>query len=289
MGAGVRVGLAKSFESSFARKHVGVGKHPTGDPVILQRAFGSYSNAVKTEQTIRVLLADDHSIVRAGLRALLETTPDIEVIGEAENGQQAVLETRRLQPDVVLLDLAMPLLNGLEAARQIARDVPAARVLILSGYSDEEHVCQAVEAGVAGYLMKEAGGGDLLETVRRTRNGEACFSPPLQSPLYKASRKGPGENPGDPIRDAGVHGRHAEVLQLIAEGYSTKQIASVLSISVKTVGRHRETLMAKLNIHKVATLTRYAVSSGVVESNLRPNWPARQERRQARIKKALML
>src|ERR1043166_2105623 len=114
-------------------------------------------------KTITVLVCDDHAIVRAGLRALLETAGDMQVIGEAENGQQAVLETKRLQPEVVLLDLAMPLLNGVEAARQIAQEAPRARVLILSSYNDDEHLRRAVEAGVAGYLMKESAGDDLLE------------------------------------------------------------------------------------------------------------------------------
>src|SRR5437588_7284995 len=155
---------------------LGPGKYPTVDPIIPRSIFPIYYHGMRNEnipsQTqanrIRVLLVDDHAIVRQGLRAVLDTAPDIEVIGEAENGRQAVSEATRLQPDVVLLDLAMPLLNGVEAARQIAREVPTARVLILSSYSDDEHLRRAVEAGVAGYLNKETGSEVLLETVRET-------------------------------------------------------------------------------------------------------------------------
>ncbi|HEY5910658.1 MAG TPA: response regulator transcription factor [Verrucomicrobiae bacterium] len=134
---------------------------------------------------IRVLVADDHANVRAGLRALLQTAGDMHVIGEAENGRQAVREAKRLRPDVVLLDLAMPLLNGVEAARQIAHAVPTARVLIHSSYSDAHHLRQAVEAGVAGYLMKESAADDLLEAVRETSNGATFFSPPLLEHLAR--------------------------------------------------------------------------------------------------------
>jgi two-component system, NarL family, response regulator NreC len=225
-------------------------------------------------KTIRVLLVDDHAIVRAGLRALLDASEDVHVIGEAENGQQAVGVAERLRPDVVMLDFAMPLLNGLEAARHIAHKVPTARVLILSSYSDAQHVRQAVAAGVAGYVMKQSAGTDLLEAIRETANGGAYFSPPLLSHLLKGWLEmwacGPNAHPSAPALST----RHAEVLQLIAEGYCTKQIAALLFISLKTAERHRFVLMSKLKLHKVAALTRYGVSSGVVESNRAPNWPA---------------
>lgn len=224
--------------------------------------------------TITLLIADDHAIVRQGLRQLLEAAGDIRVIGEAENGRQAVLETKRLHPQVVLLDLAMPLLNGVEAARQIAQEVPAARVLILSCYSDGQHLRQAVEAGVAGYVMKETAGNDLLEAIRAAGRGTAFFSPPILKHLLEQSEKSTANGRPAPTGPATLSRRQAEVLQLIAEGHGTKQIAGVLSLSVKTVERHRQTLMDKLNIHEIATLTRYAVSSGVVESNRIPGWQA---------------
>jgi DNA-binding NarL/FixJ family response regulator len=224
-------------------------------------------------KTIRVLLVDDHAIVRAGLRAVLETSEDVQVIGEAENGQQAVGAAQRLRPDVVLLDVAMPLLNGVEAARHIAHKVPTAKVLILSSYSDAQHVRQAIAAGVAGYLLKQSAGADLLEAIRETANGGADFSPPLVNHLLKEWLErwecGPEAHASAPA----LSWRHAEVLQLIAEGYCTKQIADLLFISKKTAERHRFVLMRKLKLHKVAALTRYAVSSGVVESNRAPNWP----------------
>ena len=239
---------------------------------------------------IRVLLVDDHAIVRQGLRAVLETAPDIEVIGEAENGRQAVNETIRLQPNVVLLDLAMPLLNGVEAARQIARAVPTARVLILSSYSDDEHLRGAVEAGVAGYLQKESSSDILLETVRGTHRGEALFSPPLSSHLLETWREGARELHGAPTGRITFSGRQAEVLQLVAEGYPTKQIASLLSIGQKTVQKHRQSVMNKLKLHKIAALTRYAVAAGVIESNREPDWLVKQPRSQSPPgKKALMM
>jgi len=221
-------------------------------------------------KTITVLLCDDHAIVRQGLRALLEVAEDIHVIGEAENGRQAVQEAKRLQPQVVLMDLAMPQLNGIEAARQIAHAAPRARVLILSSYSDDEHLRQAVEAGVAGYLMKESAGNELLEAVRGTRDGGASFSPLLLSRLAKEWQQRLAGGHGAAIKAAKLSYRQAEVLQLIAEGYVTKQIADLLSVSIKTVEKHRQTLMDKLDLHKIASLTRYAVSSGAVESNLNP-------------------
>ncbi len=221
---------------------------------------------------IRVLLADDHAIVRQGLRAILETAADIEVVGEAENGREAVNETIRLRPDVVLLDLAMPLLNGVEAARQIARAVPTARVLILSSYSDDEHLRSAVEAGVAGYLQKESSSDVLLESVRGTHRGEALFSPPLSSHLLETWRETAPEVQGAATGRITFSGRQAEVLQLIAEGYPTKQIASFLRIGQKTVEKHRQMVMNKLKLHKIAALTRYAVATGVIESNRNPDW-----------------
>jgi len=216
---------------------------------------------------IRVLLVDDHAIVREGLRALLETAEDIEIVGEAENGEQAVEAAKTLCPEVVLLDLAMPQLNGVEAARRIASKAPTAKVLILSSYSDAQHVQQAVEAGVAGYLMKESAANDLLAAVRETSKGGASFSPPLFRRLLKNDRE---ERPDGAARRPALSGRQAELLQLIAEGYCTKQIADLLSLTVKTVEKHRQALMDRLNLHNIASLTRYAIARGVIESNLTP-------------------
>jgi DNA-binding NarL/FixJ family response regulator len=219
---------------------------------------------------ITVFISDDHAVFREGLRLLLEATDDIEVIGEAENGPRAVGETKRLQPDVVLMDIAMPLLNGVEAARRIGREVPATKVLILSSYSGDQHVQQAVEAGAAGYLMKETASRDLLRAIREACKGNAFFSPPIARRLLKQWQE--KFLNGQPIRTKAIAltSRQTEVVQLIAEGHSTKQIAGLLSLSIKTVEKHRQGIMDKLHIHEIASLTRYAVSSGVVESNYSP-------------------
>lgn len=223
---------------------------------------------------ITVLLSDDHTVVRRGLRLLLEAETDIQVVGEAANGQQSVREAKRLKPDVVLQDLAMPLLNGLEAARQIAKEVPSTRVLILSAYSDDAYIEHAVEAGAAGYLMKETAGDDLLRAIREIASGNAFFSPPVARRLLKQWQEKFPNGSAVKTKATKLTSRQTEILQLIAEGYATKQIAGLLSLSIKTVEKHRQDLMNILNIHNIATLTRYAVSSGVVESNRMPNWSA---------------
>ena len=219
---------------------------------------------------ITVLLSDDHTIVRGGLRCLLEAAEDICVVGEAKNGHEAVREAQRLQPNVVLLDIAMPLLSGVEAARQILKAVPSTRVLILSAYNDDRHVQQAVEAGASGYLMKESAGNELLRAIREIQKGNPFFSPAVTKCLLSQLRKRlcEGRAPGTEV---GLTSRQTEVLQLIAEGYATKQIASLLSLSIKTVEKHRQTLMDALNIHDIATLTRYAVATGIVECNRTTN------------------
>lgn len=223
---------------------------------------------------ITVLLSDDHTIVREGLRLLLEKADDIQVIGEAADGHQSVREAKRLKPDVVILDLSMPLLNGLEAARQIAKETPPARVLILSAYTDDAYVEHAMKAGAAGYLMKETAGDDLVRAIREVAKGHAFFSPAVARRMLKQwQEKFPNGNPVK-TKAPKLTSRQTEILQLIAEGYATKQIAGLLSLSVKTVEKHRQDLMNTLNIHNIASLTRYAVSSGVVESNRMPGWSA---------------
>jgi DNA-binding NarL/FixJ family response regulator len=219
--------------------------------------------------SIRVLLADDHTVVRQGLRVLLEVETDITVVGEAESGRQAVQMSRKLSPHVVVMDIAMPQLNGLEATRQILRECPATKVLILSSYSDEEYVHEVTEAGAIGYLVKQTAGTDLIKAIREARKGNAFFSPSISKRLLERYRQSflngaPARKPRNLLTT-----REAEVLQLIAEGHSNKQIAGELDISVKTVEKHRQQVMNKLNIHDAVGLTRYAVSKGIVESNAR--------------------
>jgi len=213
---------------------------------------------------IAVLLVDDHAVVRQGLRALLEAEGDIAVVGEAENGRQAVALTKKSLPDVVVMDVAMPGMNGLEATRQIVRNVPSAKVLVLTSYGDDDYVTQLMGAGATGYLLKQTAAADLLKAIREVRKGKAFFSPVIAKRLRQQSREAFTE--GLPARKAfDLTSREVEVLQLVAEGFANKQIAAELAISIKTVEKHRQQAMNKLNIHDIAGLTRYAMSKGWVE------------------------
>ncbi len=213
---------------------------------------------------INVLLVDDHTVVRQGLRALLRAEEDIEVIGEAENGRQAVMLARKTPPDVIVMDVAMPMLNGLEATRQILRNTPNVKVLVLTSYGDDECVEQMMHAGACGYLIKQTAANELLKAIREVQRGNAFFSPSIAKRLRDQCRN--AFSTGSSARKGGeLTSRESEVLQLIAEGYSNKQIAAELAISIKTVEKHRQQVMNKLNIHDVAGLTRYAISKGMVE------------------------
>ncbi len=198
---------------------------------------------------VRVLIADDHTLVRQGLRSLLQAESDIEIVGEAETGRQAVRLAASLRPDVVLMDIAMPLLSGLEATRQIVKRVPSSRVLILSSYSDDEYVHQLAEAGGAGYLLKQSTYTDVVRAIREATKGNAFFSPAISKRLSNHYRETIAR--GTPVRKSTdlLTSRETEVLQLIAEGAGNKQIAAELGISIKTVERHRQRLMHKLDIH----------------------------------------
>jgi len=219
-------------------------------------------------QKITVLLADDHTIVRRGLRSLLQTENDMEVVAEAETGRQAVQLATALKPDVVLMDIAMPMLNGLEATRQILKQLPATRVLILSSYNDDEYVHELTEAGGAGYLLKQADFSDVVRAIREAKKGNAFYSPAISRRLTDRYRETIVGGVLVRKRTDLLTSREIEVLQLIAEGESNKQIAAELDISVKTVERHRQRLMDKLAIHDIAGLTRYAISRGLVEMNV---------------------
>jgi DNA-binding NarL/FixJ family response regulator len=222
-------------------------------------------------EKIKVLLADDHTVVRQGLRVLLEAEQDITIVGEAENGRQALRLALKLLPNVVVMDVAMPLLNGLEATRQIIKEIPATRVLILSSYSDDEYVQQVTEAGAAGYLLKQTAATDLIRAIREARRGNAFFSPAISKRLLENYRDAFLKGVPVGARTDRLTSREAEVLQLIAEGKANKQIAGELCVSIKTVQKHRQQMMNKLNIHEVAGLTRYAISKGIVEGNARLN------------------
>jgi DNA-binding NarL/FixJ family response regulator len=217
-------------------------------------------------QKIKVLLADDHTVVRQGLKALLGAEPDIEIVGEAENGRQSIQLARELQPDVIVMDIAMPALNGLEATRQITHALPKTKVIILSSYSDDEYVHQLTEAGAAGYLVKQTAANELLKAIREAQRGNAYFSPAIAKRLRDQCRDALSTGRSVKRRSDYLTTREAEVLQLIAEGHANKQIAAELCISIKTVEKHRQQVMNKLGIHDVAGLTRHAIAKGIIES-----------------------
>lgn len=219
---------------------------------------------------INILLADDHTVVRQGLKALLEAQPDMAVVGEAANGRQAMQLARKLAPDVVVMDIAMPSLNGLEATRQIIHALPSAKVLILSSYNDDEYVSQLTEAGAAGYLLKQTAATDLIRAIREIRKGKSFFSPAVSKRLLDYYRETIVKGARVPRPRPFLTSRETEVLQLIAEGEGNKQIAAELGISIKTVEKHRQQVMNKLHIHEVAGLTRYAIAKGMIESGAKP-------------------
>ena len=217
---------------------------------------------------ITVLLAEDHAIVREGFRSLLKHERDIEVVGEAETGRQAVQLTKKLRPAVVLMDIAMPLLNGLEATRQIRKDFPDTKVLILSAHSDDAYVEQVIELGGAGFLLKQTSSHNLATAIREVYKGNTFFSPAISKRLNGRDRKSLNRAGKLKKRSNRLSSREVEVLQLIAEGKANKQVAAELGVSFKTVDKHRQHLMTKLNIHDTAGLTRYAISAGIIESSI---------------------
>jgi DNA-binding NarL/FixJ family response regulator len=217
---------------------------------------------------ITVLLAEDHEIVREGLKKLLEAERDLEVVGEAENGRQAVQLTKKLRPAVVVMDIAMPLLNGLEATRQIRQALPETKVLVLSAHSDDAYVEQVMGLGAAGYLIKQTSSHFLSEAIRAVQSGNTFFSPAVAKRVLHRDGQPPVRGKRVQKKSISLSSREAEVLQLIAEGQPNKRVATELGISVKTVEKHRQRLMAKLDIHDTAGLTRHAIEAGIIESSV---------------------
>jgi DNA-binding NarL/FixJ family response regulator len=213
--------------------------------------------------SIRVLLADDHKLIRAGLRLVVEQQPDLHVVGEADDGRQAVELTKSLKPDVVVMDIGMPNLNGIEAARQIREIRPDAAVVMLSMHSDEGYVLRALGAGARAYLLKDSATTDLVQAIRAVVEGKSFFSPTvskvlLQDYMRKLQRSGT-EDSYDLLSP-----REREVLQLVAEGKSNKEVASLLNLSVYTVETHRAKIMQKLSLKGVPELILYAVRKGII-------------------------
>jgi DNA-binding NarL/FixJ family response regulator len=208
---------------------------------------------------IRILLADDHAVVRNGFRMILEAQSDMEVVGEVSNGREAVEVATEVQPDIVVMDVTMPELNGIEATRRIATAAPRTRVLALSMHKDSVYVREILRAGARGYLLKDSGEGDLLSAVRAVAKGEGYLSPAISDAVLSDYRKHV-TNPIDLLTS-----REREVLQLIAEGKTNKDIAVALSLSVYTVEAHRGRIMEKLNLHSTGELVRFAVRNGVID------------------------
>jgi DNA-binding NarL/FixJ family response regulator len=217
---------------------------------------------------ITVLLAEDHTIVREGFRKMLELEDDLEVVGEAQDGRQAVAMIKKLRPDVVLMDIAMPLLNGLEATRQVLKVLPTTKVLILSAHSDDAYVKNATEFGAVGFLLKQTSSHDVCRAIREVQNGKTFFSPSISRRRDRLHPQSSGRTGRLTKKAVQLTSREMEVLQLIAEGKANKETAAELGIGMKTVEKHREHLMEKLDIHDTAGLTRYAISAGIIESSV---------------------
>ncbi len=215
---------------------------------------------------ISILLAEDHMIVREGFRKILELDSDLELIGEAQDGRQAVLLAKKLRPDVLLMDIAMPHLNGLEATRQVLKFVPTTRVLILSAHSDDAYVEKAIDVGAVGFLLKQTSSHEVCRAIHEIAEGKKFFSGAFAQRLECPTATSTAESRRLKKVKHQLTSREMEVLQLIAEGNANKETAVVLGIGVKTVEKHREHLMEKLNIHDTAGLTRYAMSAGIIES-----------------------
>lgn len=213
---------------------------------------------MSTKKT-RILLADDHAVVRSGFRMILASQADMEVVGEVSNGRDAVEQTTSLQPDVVIMDVTMPELNGIEATRRIADCAPHTRVLALSMHKDSVYVREILRAGACGYLLKDSGEGDLVNAVRAVARGEAYLSSAVSDAVLTDYRKHV-TNPIDLLSS-----REREVLQMIAEGKTNKEIAVVLNLSVYTIEAHRGRIMEKLNLHSTGELVRFALRNGLID------------------------
>lgn len=218
--------------------------------------------------TISVLLAEDHVIVREGLRILLGLEKDLKIVAEANNGREAVELAEELRPDVVVMDVAMPVLNGLEATRQIHYRFPGSKVIILSAHNDDAYVKKALESGASGYLNKQIAASLLPGAIREVHRGVPCFSPGILRGLVHHRERSRVEKVRPALAAPVLSPREMEVLQLLAEGHTNKEMAGFLRISIKTIEKHRHNVMRKLNIHDTASLTRHAIESGIIECSV---------------------
>ena len=213
-------------------------------------------------QKIKVLVVDDHTIVRDGICTLLALAGDIEVVGEAANGSEALKMVKELEPNVVLMDIAMPIMDGLEATRRICKEFPRTRVLVLTQYDDKEYVFSVIEAGACGFISKAAASSELTAGIRAVYHGDSYLSPLATRFLVENYQHGDGRVSHDPYKQ--LTGRERDVLKLVTEGYTTQKIADMLGVSPKTVEGHRTNLMDKLGIHNRTELVKYALRKGII-------------------------
>lgn len=217
---------------------------------------------------ITILIVEDHTIVREGFRRMLEFEKDIIIVGEAHDGREAIQLAKKLRPNIILMDIAMPGLNGIEATKQILKINPSIKVLILSAHNDDAYVQSATDAGALGFLLKQTSTSDVCQAIRHVMNGKTFFSPTIARRFERMNPPLPRSKQNQSYKKAQLTSRELEVLQLVAEGNANKQTASKLGIGIKTVEKHREHLMEKLDIHDTAGLTRYAISAGIIESSV---------------------
>ncbi|MFZ3047736.1 MAG: response regulator transcription factor [Desulfatirhabdiaceae bacterium] len=219
-------------------------------------------------ESIRILIADDHTIVRQGLARLLEEQPGFRVVGEAINGQTAIEQSLELKPDIVIMDIAMPRMNGIEAAKKIRKQLPKTKILILSMYSHEHYIHELIETGVSGYLLKDASGRDIINAIHSAMKNETFLSPVISKVLMDTYRSPHriGSSIAEKYKD--LTNREREVFQLIAEGQTTRDIADLLCVSISTIKSHRANIMEKLNIDSPVKLLHFAIQLGLVDSGM---------------------
>ena len=227
--------------------------------VTYRKVTSAPNGAELIDYMIRVLIADDHAMVRKGFRLILEAQPDIEIVGEAGNGREAIEQSEQTHPDVIVMDIAMPELNGIEATRRLSASAPRTRVLALSMHKDSMYVREILRAGARGYLLKDAIDTDLVSAVRAVANGDGYLSPAVSEAVLREYRR----HVTDPV-DL-LTSREREVLQMIAEGNTNKEIAALLNLSVYTIDAHRGKVMEKLNLHSTPELVRFAVRNGIID------------------------
>jgi two-component system nitrate/nitrite response regulator NarL len=219
---------------------------------------------VKKARKIKLLLVDDHPIVLDGIKSHLSAQEEFLVVGDAANGDEAIRQARLLHPDIVLMDISMPYMNGLEAVTILRRKVPKAKILVLTMHDNREYISQIVRSGARGYVLKDTSPAELVRAIKMVHNGEVFFSPAVSRVVLEELIAG-GQKKSGPTGVGNLSEREREVLELIAEGYSNKEIANRLGVGVRTIETHRERIMRKLNIHSVAGLTKFAIAKGMIK------------------------